>query len=226
MEQANKVITGVVDSSFGMLRAFLPNPATVTPLTPPVDGDQSAAPWNSVKPGFGLLRRESGFSIKSITSALPIGRSRAGTVGEESGQQLVTVSRPASLKSVSYNDKAEDISETEGEDGSEETSEDGEEEEEDEEEEAEENVGDDGFGDARSIRSFESMLKAKGKKKDRMGAGTRRSLTDRLAHMSSSLAGIKVSPSYSSSVPQTDIMMFSGITVIAVCHSSAPWHHR
>lgn len=195
VEQANKVITGVVDSSFGMLRAFLPNTPAIAPLTPPVDGDQSAAPWNSVKPGFGLLRRESGFSIKGIASALPIGR--AGTArsgaGEESGQQLVTVSRPGSVKSLIRGDKGEgEGSEIEGDEDSEDDSDDEGDENEDDDE-AGETGGDDtsGFGDARSIRSFESMMNAKGKKKERMGAATRKSLTDRLAHMSS-LAGLKV----------------------------------
>lgn len=219
VEQANKVITGVVDSSFGMLRAFMPNTPAVAPLTPPVDGDQSAAPWNAVKPGFGLLRRESGFSIKSIASALPIGRgtSRSGA-GEESGQQLVTVSRPASLKSVLRGDKVEeDISEMEGEEESEEDSEDGED---DDEEETGENGGDDesGFGDARSIRSFESMLSAKGKKKDRMGAATRKSLTDRLAHMSS-LAGLKVWP-----LPRPFLVSHTDFTYPQGSPSSQPAH--
>lgn len=190
VEQANKVITDVVDSSFGMLRSLLPTTAMVAPLTPPVDGVQSAAPWNAVKPGFGLLRRESGFSIKSIAAALPISRGLARSVGgEESGQQLVTVSRPGSVKSLRASKEGE---ESGIEESADETTDDGDDDDEDEEDE-EEGAHDDtsAIGDARSIRSFESMLSAKRTKKGKLGAGARKSLTDRLAHMSS-LAGLKV----------------------------------
>ncbi|RDB15935.1 hypothetical protein Hypma_003597 [Hypsizygus marmoreus] len=196
VEQANKVITGVVDSSFGILRSLLPTTAPVAPTTPPIDGVQSAAPWNAVKPGFGLLRRESGFSIKSITAALPINRGPRPGAGEESGQQLVTVSRPGSVKSLRSAKMEEDGSGSEDEEteesGDDENDEDGEGDDDEEEEGA---ALDDanGYGDARSIRSFENMLSAKGKKKKRMEAGARKSLTDRLAHMSS-LAALRGSP--------------------------------
>ncbi|KAG5339356.1 hypothetical protein C0989_004636 [Termitomyces sp. Mn162] len=187
VEQANKVITGVMDTSFGMLRSLLPQAAdtaqpsasvsTTTPSSPP----NTTVPVAAANPGFGLLRRESGFSIRSLTAALDIGRG-SSKGGEETGQQLVTVSRPASVKSV-HGDESGEESETETETG----------EEEDEDEDQEDASGD---GDARSIRSFESMLsassKGKGKRKDKDGKPrTRRTLTDRLAHMSS-LAGLKV----------------------------------
>jgi hypothetical protein len=189
VEQANKVLTGVVDTSFGMLRSLLPHanannvPATTSMHTavPPLSEDDTA---NAVKPGFGLLRRESGFSIKSITAALPI--SRGTKSEEETGQQLVTVSKPGSIKSGR------------GEDGSvmEEESDEDEEDEEDEDEEDEEDEDEssvNALGDTRSIRSFESMLsgKDKAKKTRKGGSSTRKSLSDRLAHMSS-LAGLKV----------------------------------
>jgi hypothetical protein len=173
-ESANKVITGVVDTSFGVLRSILPI-GSPDPNISPEDPNSASAPWNNMRPGFGLLRRESGFSIASIAASLP-GRDRAKSVpaGEESGRQLITVnSRPSSIKSgfagnetyaeedeASYSDDAEGA-------------------------EAEIEDGDDVGGEAhdtRSIRSFESMMS--GKSKNRRGAANRKSLTDRLAHMS------------------------------------------
>ncbi|CAL1715405.1 unnamed protein product [Somion occarium] len=170
---ANKVISGVVDSSFGVLRSFLPgseqNATVVSPDT------QESAPWNSSRAGFGLLRRDTGFSIASLTASLP------GSVGkqkkdEESGQQLVEVpSRPGSSRSIRVG--VDDGT------SSSEASEDEDEEEESEEEEEEEY-------DTRSIRSFESMMSSrsgKSRRRKRMAAGPggvgRKSLTDRLASM-------------------------------------------
>ncbi|KAG5642107.1 hypothetical protein DXG03_003606 [Asterophora parasitica] len=191
VEQANKIITDVVDSSFGMLRSLLPTSTPTLPHTiPHVDGAQSSAPSNASKAGFGLLRRERGFSIRSITNitaALPINRGVKAS-GEESGQQLITVSRPSSVRSA-LGGKGE----TEGEEsGTEDDSaaETGTDDEEDEGDDG--NDGASATGDARSIRSFESMMSAKNSKgkKGRLGMRTRKSLTDRLAHMSS-LAGLK-----------------------------------
>ncbi|GLB43313.1 putative VPS9 domain containing protein [Lyophyllum shimeji] len=186
VEQANKMITGVVDSSFGMLRSLLPTTQSVPPLTPPVDGVQGSAPWNAAKPGFGLLQRENGFSIRSITSALPIGRGtpKPGS-GEEDGQQLVAVPRPSSVKST-HGGKADEESGIEDESEAETGAED-----EEGEDQGAEGANDDAsaFGDARSIRSFESMMSSRGKK-EKLGSRARKSLTDRLAHMSS-LAGLK-----------------------------------
>lgn len=198
---ANKVITGVVDSSFGILRSFSLLPTSPDPVTPAPDGLQVTAPWNSVRPGFGLLRRESGFSIAGIAAALP-GGGGGGSIksGEEVGQPLLAVSRPASVKSYkssrSRADKGDgsDSSEEEEEESGDEEEEDAEGSDEDEEEEEDEDDGGAGTEyDTRSIRSFESMMSA-GKKrrnvkrgKDRNGNGPRKSLTDRLAHMSAAL---------------------------------------
>ncbi|EAU84140.2 hypothetical protein CC1G_08681 [Coprinopsis cinerea okayama7 len=151
-DSANKVISGVVDSSFGILRAFPflpgqkeqglgnhsvegghhghgPSGGSSRPTTPGAEKPPS-------KPVFGnLLRRDApmstsptsttgqypplsssvpnqstpsgGFSLSSLTSSIPISipipsRSRASSsVGGEEGQQLVSVSRPASVKSRS-----------------------------------------------------------------------------------------------------------------------------
>jgi hypothetical protein len=166
---ANKVILGVVDQGFGVLRALLPGTSADAQATSSenLSADQEAAPWNSVRPGFGLLRRESAFSIASLAASLP-GRDRARSLAstaasatEESGQMMVDVSsRPGSVRSL-YGSDAES-----GEDD------DSQEDDEDDEEQ------EDDRHDARSIRSFESM----------MGRATRRrrprkSLSDRLANM-------------------------------------------
>ncbi|TBU41003.1 hypothetical protein BD309DRAFT_1043717 [Dichomitus squalens] len=162
---ANKVLTGVVDTSFGVLRAFLPgqtlDPNAEAP-TPPTDADQNAAPWNIAQPRFGLLRRDTGFSIASIAASLP-GRSKS-TQNEEPGQQMIDVpSRPGSSRSLRPEDELE-------EDESEEDDEDDDEEEE-------------GEHDARSIRSFESMMSQRSRRARRRKttAGGRKSLADRLA---------------------------------------------
>jgi len=205
-DSANKVITGVVDSSFGILRSFLPqnnaapNPAaTQRPTTP---GQQQ--PGSGGKPGLGLLRRESGFSIASIAASLPIPSRKPTTGGEEAGQQLVSVSRQGSVRSrrSSLKVQVDGVESPEEEDvdlyahDSETTG--------DEEEGGEaDNGGDDGLsvggGDTRSIRSFEAMMSASTSKKVKVrpkgknspGRGTRKSLSDRLANMSA-LAGLKV----------------------------------
>ncbi|KAH9839997.1 uncharacterized protein C8Q71DRAFT_703402 [Rhodofomes roseus] len=167
---ANKVLSGVVDSSFGVLRSLLPGqsqtPATATTLAAETTEETS-------RPGFGILRRDTGFSIASLAASLPGSRaSRSGT-GEESGQQMIEVpSRPGSSRSM----RVPEEEATESEEGT--TEEEGDEDEDEEDEE---------YGhDARSIRSFESMMsgrsrQGKGKRKF-IGAG-RMSLTDRLASM-------------------------------------------
>ncbi|KAJ2915560.1 hypothetical protein MD484_g4848, partial [Candolleomyces efflorescens] len=203
-DSANKVISGVVDSSFGILRSFLPNqqgPSSVgdrasqaggsRPPTPGAATSETGAsvPWKSPRPGFGLLRRESGFSIASIAASLPSigpGRSRANTLnnGEEAGQQLITVSRPSSVKSsrsnrprsrgsLKINVDGESSQEDESESGEESESvttttdddedgdndgesESGDDESEEEGEERRSAVGDN--KSVRSIKSFESMM--------------------------------------------------------------------
>ena len=171
---ANKVILGVVDQGFGVLRALLPStaadPNAAAAAVP--DGpnpDQEAAPWNAARPGFGLLRRESGFSIASLAASLP-GRDRArsfastaGTTAEESGQMMVDVSsRPGSVRSV-YGSDAESSGEDNGEDDG---------------EDDDEQERDDDRHDTRSIRSFENMMGRATRRRR-----TRKSLTDRLANM-------------------------------------------
>ncbi|KAJ7726927.1 hypothetical protein B0H16DRAFT_1591785 [Mycena metata] len=155
-------VTGVVDSSFGMLRH-----------------SQIAAPWNFPhRPGFGLLRRETGFSIGGIS----IG-GRSMTEERRKEEELREVSRPSSVRGVS--ERAPDAWESDGGD-SESVNED------DEEEYENENENGGGSHDARSIRSFESMMNRERSKGRRSSTG-RKSLTDRLAHVSG-LAGLKGSP--------------------------------
>jgi len=148
---ANKVLLGVVDTSFGMLRSLLPLPGT-TPQAPADPSQQSEvassnAPWNAVRPGFCLLRRESGFSIASLAASLPGSKDRNKSIlgNGEAGQQL------------GYRDD-----------------EDGEE----DQEEIETGIS----HDTRSIKSFESMMS--GSARERKEAHARKSLSDRLAHMS------------------------------------------
>lgn len=192
-DSANKVITGVVDSSFGILRSLMP-------AAGPSATNAASAPGTPVlgnlRPGFGLLRRESGFSIASLAASLPIaGRSRSNTATEEAGQQLLTVSRPSSVRSRvsvkslhnrkededSGDDESESVEESSA-TGDEEGDDDGEDEDEEEDEAP-------AVSDARSIRSFESMLSAsKGKSRT---ARSRKSLSDRLASVSA-FASLKV----------------------------------
>lgn len=193
VEQANKVLTDVVDSSFGMLRSLLPHSNAPAPSSAPTQGAPLSVDrtGNAVKPGFGLLRRESGFSIKSITAALPMPMGRGTKPGEETGQQLVAVSKPGSFQSSRDEDGSEVEESEEDGDGDGDGDEDDEEDEEDDESGADES-GASAFGDTRSIRSFESMLSGTGAtKKPKKSGGTRKSLSDRLAHMSG-LSGFKV----------------------------------
>ncbi|KAI9573913.1 hypothetical protein HD554DRAFT_2166739 [Boletus coccyginus] len=193
---ANKVILGVVDSSFGVLRAFLPGqghmaghggvggtrpapwPAASAPSGPgsgsgaagmgagmwtgsgspaTVGGETGAAPWG-VRPGLGLLRRETGFSIAGLTGALPgVPSKPKSQYPEEEGQrELVEVSlRPPSVRShKSGHESGSEETEEEEEEASEGES-DGEEEEGEEGEDKEE---EEEVHDTRSIKSFESML--------------------------------------------------------------------
>jgi hypothetical protein len=178
---ANKVISGVVDSSFGVLRSFLPSAPTsisAPTLAPTLTSTTTSVPttetsdarWN-----MGLLRRESGFSIASLVP----GRKGDGK-GEDGQRELVEVSsRPGSIRSIYMN---EDVAVGGTEDESEE-SDDDEEDGEDEEEESEE---EEHAHDARSIRSFESMMSGnsgRARKKKKLSALSRKSLTDRLAQV-------------------------------------------
>ena len=114
MGSANKVISGVVDSSFGVLRA----------LSPVIQPDGTAADADSeVQPRFTLLRRDTAFSIASLAASLPGASIRSKTPvlsHEEAGQQLVEVpSRPASIRSTRAPSSSEDDSEDEDEEGDE-----------------------------------------------------------------------------------------------------------
>jgi len=75
-DSANKVISGVVDSSFGILKSL---------------GRAATTPSAAKPPPLG--RKESGFSIAGLAVSLPIpSRSRSGSaVSPEEGRQLVTV---------------------------------------------------------------------------------------------------------------------------------------
>ena len=205
-DSANKVITGVVDSSFGILRSFMPSNATHPPSAPGsatgrlTPGTPTSKTRGLKSQGFGLLRRESGFSIASLAASLPIAvRPRSNTGGEEAGQQLITVSRGNSVKSRSSakslkvrvgNGDESDVEESDHGDESATTNEDDSEADVGEEDtDAEENHGGGGVGDVRSIRSFENMLSAS--KQRPKSARARKSLSDRLATVSV-LAGIKV----------------------------------
>ncbi|KAK0484425.1 hypothetical protein IW261DRAFT_1549253 [Armillaria novae-zelandiae] len=172
---ANKVITGVVDTSFGMLKSLLPNNTN----GPAMDNVQASTPWNAVRPGFGLLRRESVFSIKSM---LPGSTPKVG--GEE---ELVTVSRPGSVRS--RRSRAGSVKSrvyASSDDDSEEEEEQSEESESDEDEEADYSPP----ADTRSIKSFESMMSSKKKRRRKV---SRPSLSDRLASVSA-LTAKKSSP--------------------------------
>ncbi|KAK7019956.1 VPS9 domain-containing protein [Favolaschia claudopus] len=169
-------MSGVVDSSFGMLKQFLPGTSPL-PATPALDATQGSAPWNFphvARPGFGLLRRETGFSIGGIS----IG-GRSGT--DEKEKELREVSRPGSLRTEGGSDEGE---EDDDDDDSSSV-----------EQEDEFYYGLDGAGsshDTRSIRSFESMM-SRERSKGRKLNPKRKSLSDRLAHVSG-LAGFKGSP--------------------------------
>ncbi|KAG8897868.1 hypothetical protein FRB99_007867 [Tulasnella sp. 403] len=171
---ANKVLSGVVDSSFSALRGFLGGDNSANS-----PAGAEAVPPKSPRQGFGMLRRGSGFSIASVAASLPGGlvkdRRRTGSLSatlatsEETGQQMIEVpSRPGSIKSVHIDE--EEVSE----DGTDEISDS---DSEDSDSEHESNVGP--KSDVRSIRSFGSMLS---EVKDE--SRPRKSLTDRLANVS------------------------------------------
>ncbi|CAE6503642.1 unnamed protein product [Rhizoctonia solani] len=157
---AGKVILGVMDTSMLALKGLL---------------GSDSNPDSEQRPGFGILRRGTGFSIASVTASLPtVGRGtpRADPdVIPQEGQQLLEVSsRPGSVKSVQMGDSDESGGGTTSTSGSEGGSSD---------EAASDDEGTRG-ADTRSVRSFSSML-SRGSKDDRRD---RLSLQDRLANMS------------------------------------------
>ncbi len=163
---ANKVISGVVDSSFGVLRSLLPGSQNQANAEPN-QGDGAAQQESASRPGFGLLRRDTSFSIASLAASLPgaVGRAKKD---QEPGQQMIEVpSRPGSRRSIRVEDatsSSSDVSDDE-----------------DDEEEEEEGEGE---YDTRSIRSFESRMSGWRRNKARKRAASgRKSITDRLASM-------------------------------------------
>ena len=173
-DSANRVIGGVVDSSFGILRSFMPSSTLPTPVG---NKFSPGTETEHTKPGFNLLRRESGFSIASLTASLPIGgRVRSKSV-EETGQQLITVSRPSSLRSkASWQVRGDgDESPVETDESASAVI---------ESDETGDGVAEvvSGASDARSIRSFENMLSAgKEQGRNKQTVRTRKSISDRLA---------------------------------------------
>jgi hypothetical protein len=176
---ANKVISGVVDTSFGVFRLLLPAPAAVQPQT----SDQNPSSAREGRPEFGLLSRgDGGFSIASIAASLP-GRDKLGGVGksetEEAGRQLLPVPSSRALGEVVIGGlpgAAGDVhhaAEGEGDEAGNGQDEEGYE-------------GSPPAHDSRSIRSFESMMRRERErdKKDKKGpAGglARKTLSERLA---------------------------------------------
>jgi len=169
---ANKVISGVVDS-LGMLRLLLPNPVSPDPTSPPGNTMQSSAPWNVISPRFGLLRRETSFSIASLAASLPGSGARANprsTPSVMEGQPLLAVSRPSSVKSGHRHGNEHSFPP----ENNEEWENDGKIDQSDDKEGGEDH-------DTGSIQNFETTMN--GKTFDRK-VGVRRSLSDRFANMS------------------------------------------
>ena len=185
-DTANKVISGVFDSSFGALRGLIAAAAHDNLSNAPVptpETVQDHAPWNYRRAGFGLLRRGSGFSIASVTSSLPALQRQISAPSrrpnpDESGQMLVEVtSRPGSVGKEGEESATDGSEQGESDEG-----------ESDEEEDASAHGG---KADSRSIRSFGSMMSGEGSKKARKDVSSysgpmmeRKSLSDRLANVS------------------------------------------
>ncbi|KDQ19165.1 hypothetical protein BOTBODRAFT_52326 [Botryobasidium botryosum FD-172 SS1] len=151
---ANKVIIGVVDSSFTALRGLL------SPSLPEASIEEGEESIMRSAPGFGLLRRAgSGFSIANVTASLPGASAKKRDADE--GQQMVEVmSRPGSIKELE--EHSEDVSESGETDSSD-----------DEGSEGDSDAKD--KSDVRSIKSFNSMMS---------GQGERMTISDRLASVS------------------------------------------
>ena len=130
---ANKVISGVVDSSFGILRSLLPQNQTQSHVQavssaisvdiPTALANVSGAIDSSTDTGvgmplvtkvgqgrLGLLRRETGFSIANLAASIPsISRSNSKLQqGGEEGQQLMTVLRHSNTRSLRAADRNRD----------------------------------------------------------------------------------------------------------------------
>jgi len=166
------------------------------------------------KPGFNLLRRESGFSIASLTASLPIGgRVRSRSV-EETGQQLITVSRPSSLRSkASWQVRGDDDeSPVETDESASAVT---------ESDETGDGVAEvvSGASDARSIRSFENMLSAgKEQGRNKQTVRTRKSISDRLA----SVTAVTAETSPTSSRRSSLLLQNTQVANLGVGASSVP----
>ena len=91
---ATKVISGVggvVDTSFTVLRGLLTPAASDSPTTMTPDESKFAA--TITRPGFGLLRRGTGFSIASVAASLPGASALPKRNGGHEGQQMLEVPR-------------------------------------------------------------------------------------------------------------------------------------
>ncbi|KAL0065060.1 hypothetical protein AAF712_007896 [Marasmius tenuissimus] len=209
---ANKVITGVtgvVDTSFGIFKSFtLPTLKVGSQADLHSEVDGPVAPWNEGK-GTLVRRDTGGFSIRGLKLPGLGGGSVVG--GKAKEEEMISVSRPGSVRSrksagsrmaASDYDSEEDdddnldeddVSDGEGESGSEEDG---------SEEEAEEGEGyfSGPGGDARSIKSFESMMSSRqraskkaahsGRSAREVAGAARKSLSDRLAKVSSGIGGV------------------------------------
>lgn len=181
---ANRVFSGVVDSSFSALKGLLSSaPHEGQSPNPIRRAGQPTTPQSAGFQRFGLLRRGTEITLASVASGLPAltrvatGGSRRGEK-EEEGRMLVEVpSRPESV-SMGYN--SEEMTE--------------ESEEEDEEDDHNENEGQQGEArrvknEVRSVRSFGSMMSGESRERrwfSATGGGgkERMPLSDRLANVS------------------------------------------
>ncbi|KAF9266281.1 hypothetical protein L218DRAFT_956646 [Marasmius fiardii PR-910] len=228
---ANKVltgVTGVVDTSFELFKSFT-LPAIKVGSQPsesylPAEADGTTAPWNEGRQM--LVRRDTGgFSIRGLK--LPgLGGGGSGVGGKAKEEEMVSVSRAGSVKSRRSMGSRAAVSDYEGEDDDEksQSEEDSEGDSESEGEEDGDNESDqekeDYFstgGDARSIKSFESMMSSRRKNVNRKGSdlgrsakevagAARKSLSDRLARVSGGIGGGSRSGSRASP-PSTSLLL-------------------
>ncbi|KAI6014134.1 hypothetical protein BKA83DRAFT_4354691 [Pisolithus microcarpus] len=192
---ANKVITGVFDTSFGVLRALIPGQRIVDAETEPnkavvrtageaptkaaTDTDHlepsmatTTSPLSPLVAGAGawgsgvnILRRDSGFSLAGLAASLP------GAQGTRS-RASSNVDTIGQRELVEVSSRPSSVKSSSGRDaeGAEDTSgdneESGEEEEEEEEDEGDEDEEEgEEVHDTRSIKSFESMMSDSRKKR-------------------------------------------------------------
>ncbi|KAG7092789.1 hypothetical protein E1B28_009110 [Marasmius oreades] len=215
---ANKVltgVTGVVDTSFELFKSFtLPaiKVGSQAESYVPVETDGTIAPWNEGKQV--LVRRDTGgFSIRGLK--LPGLGGAGGGSGKAREEEMVSVSKPGSVRSrksigsrmaaSDYEDEDEDVDEkddSEGDDDGQDEEDSGSEDDEGGDNEADregEDYFSSGGGDARSIRSFESMMSSRrknaskgsefGRSAKEVAGAARKSLSDRLAKVSGGIGG-------------------------------------